>query len=266
MPTASAQLAENVLRSFNLWRLPVRPLEIASQEGIMVRSGLFGEGFDARIEYYRTQRGFCIYHAESGGWRTEGRVRFSLAHELGHFYLPAHRERLLSGIGHNSKSDFRSRHPAEIEADEFAADLLMPMELFRAQLDSFRGGFCTLDNLATLAERLGTSLTSTALRYCESDREPCTIFFSTNGVMHLGRASQDMQLLGMYFCETNNPPPAGSKTAELWAELYAGAQPGKIEGRVPAEVWFKWPKADYLWEEAMPLGQNRVITELSPDD
>ncbi len=266
MPTASAQLAERVLRSFNLWRLPVRPLDIMAQEGIIVHSGDFGDGFDARIEYYRSQEKFCVFHAEPGGWRTAGRVKFSLAHELGHFYLPAHRERLLKGIGHNSQSDFRSRDPAEREADEFAADLLMPMELFRNELNSFRIGFCMLNDLGRLAERLGTSLTSTAMRYCASDREPCTIFFSASGLMSWGTASQDMRSLGMYFCEKNCPPPIGSKTAELWDKLRAGEQPGKIDGRVPAELWFKWPKANYLWEEAMPLGQNRVITELTPDD
>lgn len=79
MPTAGAKLAENVLQSFNLWRLPVRPLEIAAQEGIIVQPGFFGEGFDARIEYYRSQHGFCIFHAQPGGWRTDGRVQFSLA-------------------------------------------------------------------------------------------------------------------------------------------------------------------------------------------
>jgi hypothetical protein len=189
-----------------------------------------------------------------------------LAHELGHCYLPAHRERLLSGSRHKSVSDFGSRSPAELEADEFAADLLMPMELFRAQLDSFRCGFCTLSDLTRLAERLGTSLTSTVRRYCESDREPCTIFFSTDGMMHWGKASTDMQFLGMYFCETNQPAPAGSKTAELWNHLDAGTPVEKVEGRIRADVWFRWPKATYLWEEAMPLGRRRVITQLTPDD
>ncbi len=266
MQTASAQLAGKVLRSFNLWRLPVRPLEIAAQEGIVVRSGFFGEGFDARIEYYRSQQEFCIFHAESGGWRTDGRVRFSLAHELGHFYLPAHRERLLNGSRHNSESDFGSKNPTELEADEFAADLLMPMELLRGQLNSFSCGFCTLSDLARLAERLGTSLTSTARRYCESDQEPCSIFFSTDGIMRWGKASQEMRSLGLYYCENNNPPPGGSKTAELWAKIRTGEPADKIEGRLPAEVWFKWPKTSYLWEEAMPLERNRVITELTPDD
>jgi len=265
VPTPSAQLAEKVLKSFDMWRLPVEPLRIAAEEGIVVRSGYFGEGFDARIEYYRAHKAFCIYHAELRGLRTAGRVKFSLGHELGPFYLPKHRERLLAGTAHNSESDFSSRSPIELEADEFSADLLMPMPLFRTALDRFRNGFCDLDNLGTLAERLGTSFTSTARRYCESDREPCTIFFSTNGVMHWGMASEDMRRLGMYWCDSGNPPPTGSKTAELW-ELVANRQPAeKVSGRVLAELWFKWPKAEFLWEEVKFLG-NRVITQLTPDD
>lgn len=266
MATASAQIAEKVLRSFGMWRLPVQPMAIAAQEGIFIASRDFGPGFDARIEYLRREKGFCIFHASAGGWRTEGRVRFSLAHELGHYYLPEHRQRLLSGSTHNSETDFGSKSPIELQADEFAADLLMPMELFRTQLDAFRSGFCTLENLSILAGQLGTSLTSTARRYCESDREPSTIFFSRNGLMHWGSASEDMRRLGMYWCENGNPPPAGSKTAKLWAAIADGESAEYFEGRVRAEVWFKWPKATYLWEEAMQLGFGRVITQLTPDD
>ena len=142
----------------------------------MLRAGDYGGTFDARIEFYPNLKRFCIFHADPGGWRTVGRVRFSIAHEVGHFYLPAHRERLLKGIMHNSVTDFGSRSPTEIEADEFAADLLMPMGLFRAELNLFRNGFCDLDDLTRLADRLGTSITSTARRYCESDREPCYDF------------------------------------------------------------------------------------------
>lgn len=266
VPTASAELAEKVLRSFKLWRLPVKPLEIASHEGIIIRPGFFGAGFDARIEYYPSTEGFCIFHAQPGGWRTEGRVKFSLGHELGHFYLPEHRERLLSGQRHNSESDFISGSPIELQADEFSADLLMPMPLFRQALNQFRNGFCDLDDLGKLADQLGTSLTSTARRYCESDREACTIFFSRNGYMHWGRASEDMRRLGMYWCNSGEPPPAGSKTAELWEKLSAGETAAKIGGKVRADVWFKWPKAEFLWEEAKPLGLGRVITQLTPDD
>ena len=140
-----------------------------------------------------------------------GRVHFSIAHELGHFYLPAHRERLLKGIMHNSVIDFGSRTPIEIEADEFAADLLMPMELFRAELNRFRNGFCDLNDLSKLAARLGTSLTSTARRYCESDREPCTIFFSENGVIRWGHSSEDMKRTGMYYYKYETPRQSAAR-------------------------------------------------------
>jgi hypothetical protein len=267
MASPSAELAQSVLKSLGLWRLPVDPFEVVSREGIFLAKDDYPEGFDARIEYFPNGNKFGIFYASADGWRTPGRVRFSIGHELGHYYLPEHRAVIRSGKNHNSESDYSSRNPMEQQADDFSADLLMPMPLFRNELNYFRNGFCTLEDLGRLAERLGTSLTSTARRYCEADREPCTIFFSKNGLMHWGRASEDMRFKGMYWCESNSPAPPGSKTAELWANIAAGEPAEKCEGRVPAEVWFKWPKADYLWEESVPLGgTGRVITQLTPDD
>lgn len=267
MPTASAQFAADVLQSFSLWRLPVDPFAIARHEGIMLRGGDFGNTFDARIEFYQNLKRFCIFHAEPGGWRTAGRVRFSVAHELGHFYLPDHREHLLKGLMHNSVADFGSRSPTEIEADEFAADLLMPMELFRSALKLFRNGFCDMDDLARLADRLGTSITSTARRYCESDQEPCTIFFSERGTVRWGHSSEDMKRTGMFYYPYNSAPPSGSKTAEFWSTVNDGGLIEKLSGRVPAHTWFEWPRAGYLWEEVMSLGNTgRIITQLTPDD
>lgn len=266
MPTASAQLATEVLQSFHLWQLPVDPFEIARHEGIMLKSGDYGTRFDARIEFYRNLKQFCIFFVEPGGWRTPGRVHFSIAHELGHFYLPDHRARLLKSIMHNSVADFGSRDPTEIEADEFAADLLMPMGLFRPALKSFRSGFCDLDDLARLADRLGTSITSTARRYCESDQEPCTIFFSEQGTVRWGHSSEDMKRTGMFYYPYNAAPPNGSKTAEFWSIVNDLGQSEKMSGRVPSHNWFERPQASYLWEEVMLLGNTgRAITQLTPD-
>jgi hypothetical protein len=249
-----------------MWSIPVDPFEIACKEGIHISPGHYGKDFDGRIEYYRDLDQFCIFHELPGGLRTEGRVKFTIAHELGHFYLPDHRDRLRRGEWHNSESDFASRDPREAEADEFAADLIMPMELFRKELDRFRQGWCDLDDLFTLANRLGTSITSTARRYCDSDREPCTVFFSRNGLIWWNRSSEDMRRLGLYFYPFDSATCL-SKTADYWATVQAGAVPEKLSGRVPSEVWFKWPKRDYLWEEVTALGgSGRAITQLTPDD
>lgn len=263
----SAELAEQTLRLLRLWKIPVDPFEIVRKEGIHLAPGRYGERFDGRIEYYSDVDEFCIFHEEVGGWRTQGRVNFTIGHELGHYYLPEHRQLIRDGKWHNSVADFSSRDKREIEADEFAANLLMPMELFRKELDRFRQGFCDLDDLFTLSNRLGTSVTSTARRYCESDREPCTIFFSANGVIWWNHFSEDMKSLGLYYYPYDEAPPSGSKTAEFWERVRNGETPEKISGRVLASRWFQWPKREFLWEEVTALGgTGRAITQLTPDD
>ncbi len=265
MASAIAELTESVLRSHGLYRLPVNPFDIAKHEGILCWPRRYGDGFDARIEYYRGYQSYCIYYAQPWGWRTEGRVRFSIGHELGHYYIDEHRELIKDQKVHNSVSDYRSRNEIEIQADEFSAELLMPMALFRKELKAFHGGFCTIQDLLKLANRLGTSVTSTARRYCESDGEACTIFFSENGRIRWGKASEDMSRTGMYWYDYGTPPPTGSKTAEYWTKYQAGEFVDRLAGQVDADVWFIKPGADVLWEEVMPLGNTgRVITQLTP--
>jgi hypothetical protein len=265
MPSLTAEIAEETLRSFRLWKLPVNPLDIIKLEGIELSPGTYGDKFDARIEYYKSLEKFCIYYNIAAGWRNEGRVNFSLAHELGHYYLPHHRERLRNGYQHNSITDYVSRDPFELEADNFSADLIMPMELFRDEIKFFRNGICTLADLGKLANRLGTSLTSTSRRYCESDVEACTIYFSDAGVIEWGKFSEDMRRTGMYWWSYGSPPPKGSKTALYWDNYIQRGQVEPMQGRVDANIWFERPAASELWEEVMPLGgTGRAITQLTP--
>jgi hypothetical protein len=265
MPSVTAELAEETLRSLRLWKLPVDPFEVIKREGIELSPGIYGDNFDARIEYYKSVGEFCIFYNLPVGWRTEGRVKFSLGHELGHYYMPNHRERLRNGFRHNSITDFVSRDPMEEEADNFSADLIMPMELFRKELKTFRGGFCTLQDLGRLADRFGTSLTSTARRYCESDGEACTIYFSEAGVIQWGKSSEDMRRTGMYWWVYGTPPPQRSNTAAYWEKIRHGGPAERIASRVDADIWFDRPGAAELWEEVVPLGgTGRAITQLTP--
>ena len=101
MPSKNAKLAENVLRSLRLWKIPVDPFAIAEKEGIFLSPGDYGDSFDGRIEYYPDLDEFCLFHQQSGPLRSEERVRFTIAHELGHFYLPEHRNSLKNLDWHN---------------------------------------------------------------------------------------------------------------------------------------------------------------------
>jgi hypothetical protein len=125
-----------ILQALDMWRVPVDPFVIAREEEIELVPGEYGPKFDARIEYIAPIRCFAIYYKTAGVDRTEGRMRFSLGHELAHFYL--HRDSLIRGQAHNSIADFRSGNLVEQEADEFAARLLMPGELFVEAVHRFR--------------------------------------------------------------------------------------------------------------------------------
>lgn len=251
--------AENVLRLLGMWRLPVDPFAIAKEERIVLSPGTYGNRFDARIEYLPDERRFVIYYRVT--CRNEGRIRFSIGHELGHYYLDVHRDRLIHGNAHNSVTDYRSTLQTEQEADQFSANLLMPAALFLAAVRNYRQSVCTLKDLLELADRLGASVTSTAIRYCDLSVEPAMLVLSQDGIVQWSYAAEDMHPSGCWFVRKGTSVPDKSQTAKL---LFA---PGDeiIGHRVDPHTWFDWPKHEWIYEEAVKLG-DRVLTWIVLDD
>lgn len=105
---------------------------------------------------------FCIITVNS----SEGyqRRRFTAAHELGHYLLhrdlidgKQHLDRLFSGGGSNNPyAPLAPSH--EIQANKFAADILMPAGPLRMLYDSSE------DNVAELAHRCEVSLQAMKIR------------------------------------------------------------------------------------------------------
>jgi len=266
MPATINELSREVLQIHERWRLPVDPFEIAKDEDIQLAPGNYSEGFDARIEFVPEAKRFVIYYRDEGAGRPRGRVHFSIAHELGHFYLPHHRQQLLAGQMHNSNSDFRSIQRHEQEADEFAANLLMPRDLFVGEVARFIQRVCTLAELAQLAEqRLKTSLTSTARRYCQCDIEACSIVFSDSGIVRWAMHSEDMKAKNMRYIPINTGLPIGSRTKELCDRSSEASSNGASEGVVNASLWFENPYCESVWEDGLLLGRTGfALTMLTP--
>jgi Zn-dependent peptidase ImmA (M78 family) len=258
MPDAITKAAEDVVRTLRMWKLPIDPFAIAEEEEIELAPGTYGERFDGRIEYLGDVQGFVIYYKDAG--RSPGRIHFSIGHELGHYYLEEHRARLMAGLQHDSVSDYKSRDERESEADRFSANLLMPEELFRKAVAEFRQNVCTLKDLCELADRLKTSITSTAIRYCDLNIEPATLVVSENGIVQWTWAAEDMKPHGCWFVRQGMPVPNKSQTAIL----LASGSSGIIGHRVDPSTWFDWPKAEWLYEETMKAG-TRMLTWLVLD-
>jgi hypothetical protein len=252
--------AEKTLTALGMWRLPVDPMAIAKEEGIELAPGRYSEKFDARIKFVKAAKTFILSYREPCPGLTEGRVRFSIGHELGHYYLAHHREYLLRGHTHRSVTDFRSRDPREMEADEFSSALLMPGPLFASALKIRNMTVCTLASLSRLAENaFQTSLTSTVRRYVGLDWEACSMVVSKDGVVKWAEHSASMRALRMGWIEYGTRVPNTTPTAKLWDRLAKETTLDRMEGRVDAQLWFERPYRPRLWEESMPLGYTGLM-------
>ena len=248
-------LADEVVAAFGL-ATPIDLERIAREEGIELAEGDYGEEFHGRIEYLAEVGAFVIYHPSVVAGQYPSRVRFSIAHELGHFYIPQHREILLKGRFHYSLEGFRHKNEIERQADTFAAALLIPTKLLKERMG--RRGFLTLAQILALAEDCRASAQATAFRYTRFTREPHLALVSENGKVLYGFASEEARIWG--FGKLRDiPVPEGSSTRR------ASASNGIQEQKTEVAAWFPHRETNAeLWEEAMRLGSsNRVLTLLS---
>lgn len=172
--TNAAEVAERVVRDQSLTELPIDPMALARDQGITVlRKPARSPGVSGMLLRRGNTFGI-IYaaHIDNIGFQN-----FSVAHELGHYYLPGHIDAVLSNHEiHESQAGFASGDRYEIEADHFAATLLMPRALFRKAMSTFGDGLAAIEKLA---ERCRTSLTATAIRYARCTREAVAVVLST---------------------------------------------------------------------------------------
>jgi Zn-dependent peptidase ImmA (M78 family) len=103
-------------------------------------------------------------------------LRFSVGHKLGRNFLDGHIDQVRPKDGiHTSYAGFVSADPYELEADQFAAGLLMPSAPFKRALTPKDPGFETVESLATLCK---TSLTATTVHYAELTEDAVTTVIS----------------------------------------------------------------------------------------
>src|SRR4051812_34426172 len=114
------QKAEAVLKELGITSLPVDPFAIAHSRDIIVEAKPDTEdGVSGMLLRYDDVFGI-VYATHIPN---EGFQRFSVGHELGHYFLEGHLDHLLKDGAHVSRAGFISGDPYELEADNFAAGL-----------------------------------------------------------------------------------------------------------------------------------------------
>lgn len=179
---------------------------------------------------------------KKGGWailynptiRSDGRINYTQAHELGHYF--AHRARVPAGfecgqgdvLGNAARVEYRQH---EREADEFASYLLMPLDDFRQQAAT---GPMSMELLKHLADRYGVSFTAAALKWLESTDLCAAVVVATNGFICWCSRSAAAAKAGVFY-RSGTELPAASIAA-------LGDQAQRNEGTtLTAGVWSDRP-------------------------
>lgn len=262
-----AELAEEVATAHSTGG-KIEPEAIIAAKDITLSFGFYADAFDGMLEHKAGR--FHIYaNLDRLRSRDCGRARFTLAHELGHFFIDDHRRALQSGRApsHPSFADYQSRNPVENEADHFASNLLMPTERFTKA--GTRLGF-GLDAVLSLKDSFGTSITSTAIRYTQLDIIPCALVkWNVDGIAWKWFSPSTYHAGIRATVRAKESVPRDSATGKA----LAGDTPpenGFFQCGTSAAAWFPGirmgtPRDLIFIEQAIPLGEFGVLTLLYPE-
>jgi hypothetical protein len=173
----------------------------------------------------------------------DGRKHFTIAHEIGHYVLPGHDKCddvcLDTDVGNWSDASKQ----LEREADEFAAELLIPTSYARPRFSEMPPSLQTISAVATDCR---ASLSATAWRYCDLAPYACAIVWTKESRIAWSRATAEFG----FFIEWGKYLEKGTFARALF-------EGGKTEGESPSPV-----RAD-LWLDSRRLNDGAEILEQS---
>lgn len=252
--------AEDAVKKYGFSGFPIDPVAIAQGEGILVEKKPDAVG-GASGNLVRMGDQFYILY--STVIENEGFQRFSIAHELGHYFLEGHIDQLMANNFHESRAGFASDDPLEREADRFAAALLMPRSLFEKEMKKNPEG---MQGILALQRVCRTSVTSTAIRYAALTDLPVAVVFSENGQVDAAFMSASFKNFRLPTYLRKRSPLPRSITRDS-----RSAVPGDVQkGFSTLEDWFDGSARHKLQEEVTLLGGGKKLTVLKaydyPDD
>lgn len=197
---------------------------------------------------------------------TDGLRRFTLAHELGHYMLPEHAEKMFRKSDEQILSmggDYRRKDPLEFEADTFASALLLPERFAR---DVARATRPTVDGIIALSTSFLVSVSAAAIRTAELTDEPMAVILSYKGKCEWCARSPTLAQHGWALRSLKNDrAPHGSATSRLLSNVSRVAQGDRDDDMMPLNRWFDDAPANLeVVEDAIGLGSyGRVLTTLT---
>jgi uncharacterized protein DUF955 len=186
----------------------------------------------------------ALYPAPAGrtGWgivynnalASLGRINFTLAHEFGHYLL--HRADHPKGIRCGEQDVVRwdsAYGQIEHQANRFAANLLMPLDDFRRQIDA--GATVDLDLISYCADRYRVSLIAAILRWLTYTSRRAVLVVSRDDFILWSRSSDAALKTGAFFRTSGAPVEIPVTSLAATQDQLANGRTGVLHG---PGVWF----------------------------
>jgi IrrE N-terminal-like domain len=203
-----------VARGYSAKRYPDEPISLVRGETL--------PGFDGAL--FRApagKKGWGIFF--NRGISSEGRINYTLAHEFGHYLM--HRTAYPNGLqcGDQDVVRWDSEYgQIEHQANVFAANLLMPLDDYRRQIDA--RAKVDLDMISHCADRYRVSLIAALLRWLEYTARRAVLVVSRDGFILWARSSKQALRTGAFFRTSGSP-------VAIPAASLAGRQDRLVDGR-----------------------------------
>ena len=219
------KIAESIALEYDIKQTPLDL--ILEDEEIPIFYDLYGINTFDGMTVYDGEDLYIHINTDNGNGKTSERGRFTLAHELGHYFIDSHRIGLKQGLlkPHPSKGEVNQYNKIEREADYFASCLLMPEEKLKMDINRKKFNFELIEHLRL---KYGVSRTACAIRFAEIGNHPIMVVYAENNIIKWRRSSLDFpykymlydnnvspdSVMGEYFLNINSEI---FKTEEIWA-------------------------------------------------
>ncbi len=170
------------------------------------------------------------------------RRRFTVCHEIAHIVLG-----LPSDHKDSPSWSYERRSEDEIACDVFAAELLLPIKLFKPLAERAEIGLAAVDELAT---KFKASRLATGSRLAASVAAPCAFVFSEGGRVRYASRSASLRE-AFAWITPKMALPQGTTSFRVRA-----GEPCDGPSEVAADIWFEsWRRGGLLLEEARHFKQ-----------
>lgn len=201
------------------------------------------EGFDGAL--VRAEGLACGTIAVRESIREMGRKNFTIAHEIGHYILPGHDASAAvcspSDIGNWSDAT----QERERQADEFAAELLLPASYAQP---IFKSVSPSLNIIQEVADNSAASLSAAAWRYCDLISERCAVVWSHKKKISWYKPSDEFG----FFLKRGKAIEKGTQAYECFSGTRIHAKPEAVR----ADLWLDErvvAEESAVWEHSIGL-------------